>query len=65
MTDLTSLKDKFVAIYRENITRPGADRLLEYLLSDSSDFFTAPLLQDITALMKADCASIQSMYMSV
>ena len=42
MTDLTSLKDKFVAIYRENITRPGADRLLEYLLSDSSDFFTAP-----------------------
>ena len=42
MADLTSLKNKFVAIYKENITRPGADRLLEYLLSDSSDFFTAP-----------------------
>lgn len=42
MADLTALKDKFVEIYKENITRPGADRLLEYLLSDSSDFFTAP-----------------------
>ena len=42
MADLNALKDKFVAIYKENITRPGANRLLEYLLSDSSDFFTAP-----------------------
>lgn len=42
MADLNALKDKFVEIYKENITRPGSDRLLEYLLSDSSDFFTAP-----------------------
>lgn len=42
MADLNALKDKFVEIYKENITRPGADRLLDYLLSDSSDFFTAP-----------------------
>lgn len=42
MADLTALKDKFVSIYKEHITRPGSDRLLEYLLSDSSDFFTAP-----------------------
>ena len=42
MSDLKALKDKFVEIYKENITRPGSDRLLDYLLSDSSDFFTAP-----------------------
>lgn len=42
MADLTKLKDKFVKIYKENITRPGSERLLDYLLSDSSDFFTAP-----------------------
>ncbi len=37
-----NLKDEFVRIYQENISRPGADRLLNYLLSDQSDFFTAP-----------------------
>ena len=42
MADLNALKDKFVTIYKENITRPGSDRLLDYLLSDGSDFFTAP-----------------------
>lgn len=42
MPDLNALKDQFVQLYKENITRPGSDRLLEYLLSDSSDFFTAP-----------------------
>jgi hypothetical protein len=35
-------KERFLEIYHENITREGADRLLEYLLSSSSDFFTAP-----------------------
>lgn len=35
-------KDKFIEIYNTNITREGADKLLEYLLSKSSDFFTAP-----------------------
>lgn len=42
MPDLNALKDQFVQLYKKNITRPGSDRLLEYLLSDSSDFFTAP-----------------------
>ena len=35
-------KEEFLEIYRTNITREGSDRLLEYLLSDKSDFFTAP-----------------------
>lgn len=37
-----NLKEEFLEIYRNNITREGADKLLEYLLSDKSDFFTAP-----------------------
>ena len=35
-------KEKFIEIYNKNITREGADKLLEYLLSPASDFFTAP-----------------------
>ena len=35
-------KDEFIRIYNENIKRKGADKLLEYLLSEESDFFTAP-----------------------
>jgi hypothetical protein len=35
-------KEKFIEIYNRYITREGADKLLEYLLSKSSDFFTAP-----------------------
>lgn len=35
-------KARFIEIYNENISRPGADKLLEYLLSSSSDFFVAP-----------------------
>lgn len=35
-------KEEFIKIYNENITREGADKFLEYLLSSSSDFFTAP-----------------------
>lgn len=35
-------KDEFIQIYQEKIQRKGADRLLEYLMSDTSDFFTAP-----------------------
>jgi 23S rRNA maturation-related 3'-5' exoribonuclease YhaM len=35
-------KEKFIEIYNKYITREGADKLLEYLLSNSSDFFTAP-----------------------
>ena len=42
MADIKALKDKFIEIYKEHITRPGSERLLDYLLSDSSDFFAAP-----------------------
>jgi hypothetical protein len=35
-------KEEFIKIYKENITREGADSLLEYLLSSQSDFFVAP-----------------------
>lgn len=38
----TNFKDKFIELYNSNIERPGANKLLEYLLSDKSDFFTAP-----------------------
>lgn len=34
------LKEEFLTIYRENIHREGADKLLDYMLK--SDFFTAP-----------------------
>ena len=40
--DIASLKQRFIDIYKENITRDGADKLLDYLLSSKSDFFTAP-----------------------
>ncbi len=33
-------KEEFIKIYNENIRRPGADKLLEFL--KKSDFFTAP-----------------------
>ena len=39
---IQAFKDRFVEIYKEHISRPGSDKLLEYLLSTSSDFFTAP-----------------------
>ncbi len=42
MKDSMDLKERFLSIYKEKITREGADKLLEYLLSPSSDFFTAP-----------------------
>ena len=35
-------KERFIEIYNKYITREGADKLLEYLLSPASDFFTAP-----------------------
>ena len=35
-------KEKFIQIFRDNITREGADRLLAYLCSEGCDFFTAP-----------------------
>lgn len=35
-------KQDFIDIYTENITREGSKQLLDFLLSNSSDFFTAP-----------------------
>lgn len=34
------MKERFLEIYRQIITRPGADKLLEWL--ETTDFFTAP-----------------------
>ena len=39
MENIKALKDRFISIYKEHITRPGSERLLEWLLSESSDFF--------------------------
>lgn len=38
MTD----RERFIEIYKTNIKREGADKLLEYLCSDACDFFRAP-----------------------
>lgn len=35
-------KERFIDIYKNKISRDGSDRLLSYLCSESSDFFTAP-----------------------
>ena len=35
-------KDEYIRIYEQNISRHGANKLLEYLVSPSSDFFSAP-----------------------
>lgn len=35
-------KERFIQIYKQYITRPGSDKLLEFLLSKNSDFFDAP-----------------------
>lgn len=37
-----SEKENFIKIYEEKITRPGSDKLLGWLCSENSDFFTAP-----------------------
>ena len=40
--ELNEMKNRFIEIYKENIKREGSDKLLEYLLSEHSDFFSAP-----------------------
>ena len=35
-------KEEFITLYQNLIQREGADKLLEYLCSSASDFFTAP-----------------------
>jgi len=37
-----SNKERFIELFKSKITREGADKLLEYLLSPASDFFVAP-----------------------
>lgn len=35
-------KERFIQVFKDKIKREGADALLDYLTSKSSDFFTAP-----------------------
>ncbi|MBQ2824465.1 MAG: HD domain-containing protein [Oscillospiraceae bacterium] len=42
MKNANEIKEEFLEIYRTNIKREGADKLLAYMLSEHSDFFTAP-----------------------
>ncbi len=37
-----NVRDKFIEIFKSKIKREGADKLLEFICSPSSDFFTAP-----------------------
>ena len=37
-----SNKERFIELFKSKITREGADKLLDFLTSSSSDFFTAP-----------------------
>ena len=36
------MKEEFIKIFKDNITREGAQELLDYLTSSKSDFFEAP-----------------------
>jgi hypothetical protein len=42
---MTEKAKEFLGLYNQHITREGADKLLEYLQSKQSDFFTAPASQ--------------------
>lgn len=37
-----SVKQEFIDVFKTNIKREGADKLLAHLMSSNSDFFTAP-----------------------
>ena len=37
---MNNIKDEFISIYKENISRQGSDKLLDWILK--TDFFTAP-----------------------
>lgn len=41
MTDIEKNKEEFIGIFRENVKREGADKLLEYLTT-KCDFFISP-----------------------
>ena len=38
----TNRKEEFITLFKDKIHREGADKLLEFLCSNQSDFFTAP-----------------------
>lgn len=40
--DINKNKERFLSLYKEKIHREGADKLLAFLQSNASDFFTAP-----------------------
>lgn len=42
MTKIEENKQRFVEVYTQNVTRLGADKLLDWLRSPNSDFFSAP-----------------------
>ena len=42
VVDIEAAKERFVSIFKEKIKREGSEKLLEHLLSNSSDFFRAP-----------------------
>lgn len=42
MTNTAENKEKFIEVYKANITRSGSEKLLNFLTSENSDFFTAP-----------------------
>ena len=48
-------KEEFLKIYKENIKREGADKLLEWL--EKSDFFALQLQQDFTVVTKVGFVS--------
>ena len=51
-----SCKEEFIEIFKEKITRPGADALLNYL-ENKSDFFTAPASARYHLACEGACAS--------
>lgn len=54
--DMMSGKEEFIEIFREKITRPGADALLDYL-ENKSDFFTAPASARYHGAYAAGCVT--------
>lgn len=42
MSKVNENKERFIEIFKANITRPGSEKLLNYLTGENSDFFTAP-----------------------
>ena len=35
-------RERFIEIFKSKVKREGADKLLDFICSPSSDFFTAP-----------------------